>query len=75
MMDHVSKTLHFKVFCLEQYKNEHNMKGADAMQLFKRYGVLKYLGSCYDMLHSHGAGYLVQIIDEFIEVRREKAAS
>ena len=75
MLDHVSKTLHFKVFCLEQYKNEHRMKGVDVMRLFKQYGVFEYLGDHYNVLHSLGAGYLVQDIDEFIQVRREKAAS
>jgi len=70
-----SKTLHFKVFCLEQYKNEHRMKGVDAMRLFKQYGVLEYLGKHYDILHTFGAQYLVHDIDEFIQIRREKAAS
>jgi len=70
-----SKILRFKVFCLENYKNKHRMKGADAMRLFKQYGVLGYLGSCYDMLHSFGAKYLVQDIDEFIRIRQKKAKS
>jgi len=70
-----SKTLHFKVFCLEEYKNKHRMKGADTMRLFKQYGVLEYLGRHYDILHTFGAQYLVQDIGEFIRVRRKKVAS
>ena len=68
----MSKALPFKVFCIEQYKTEHRMKGAEVVRLFKQYGVLKYIGSCYDVLHSCGAKYIVQCIDEFIRVRQEK---
>ena len=50
------------------------MKGKDAFRLFKEYGVLDYLGSFYDVLHSFGHQYLVQEIDEFIEVRRKHPA-
>jgi len=69
----MSNTAHFKVFCLERYKSEHNMKGKDAFLLFKKYGVLDYLGEFFDELHSYGHQYLVQDIDEFIEVRRKSA--
>jgi len=46
------------------------MKGRDAFNLFKQYGVLEYIGSFYDVLHSYGHQYIVQDIDEFIAVRR-----
>ena len=75
MMDHVSKTLHFKVFCLEQYKNEYRMTGADAVRLFKQYGVFDYLGKCYNVLHSFGAQYLVQDIHGFIRIRQKNVVS
>ena len=65
----MAEIIKFKVFCLEQYKNKHNMDGKDTLNLFKKYGVLEYLGAFYDVLHSYGAGYLVQDIDEFIRVR------
>jgi len=66
----MSNTADFKVFCLERYKCEHNMKGKDTFRLFKEYGVLDYLGSFYDVLHSFGDKYLVEDIDLFIEARR-----
>ena len=66
----MSETAHFKVFCLERYKSEHKMKGKDAIFLFKKYGVLDYLGSFYDILHTFGEKYIVQDIDLFIEARR-----
>ena len=66
----MNKTAHFKVFCLERYKSEHNLSGKDAFRLFKEYGVLEYLGSFYDVLHSFGDKYIVQDIDLFIEARK-----
>lgn len=71
----MSDTAHFKVFCLERYKSEHKMNGKDAFRLFKDYGVLDYLGEFYDVLHSYGHQYLIQDIDEFIEVRRTPAVT
>ena len=66
----MSDTAHFKVFCLERYKSEHHMKGHDAFRLFKEYGVLDYLDSFYDVLHTFGDKYIVSDIDEFIAVRQ-----
>jgi len=68
------ETVNFKAWCLEQYKYEHNMSGADTLDLFKKYGVFDYLEKFYDTLHTFGMQYLVQEIDEFIEVRRTQPA-
>lgn len=66
----MSETLKFKTFCLEQYKQEHGITGAEAMMRFKSYGVLDYLSSFYDVLHTTGAKYIVNDIDLFIEARQ-----
>ena len=68
----MSETTQFKVFCLEQYKNEHGLNGRDAMRLFKQYDVLNYISSFYDILHSYGGKYIVQDIDLFILSRQEE---
>jgi uncharacterized protein YneR len=60
----------FKAFCLERYKYEHNLNGKDAIRLFKRYGVMDYISSFYDVLHTFGDKYIVQDIDLFIEARQ-----
>ena len=60
----------FKAFCIERYKYEHRMKGKDTLRLFKQYGVLDYIGSFYDVLHSFGDKYIVADIDEFISSRQ-----
>jgi hypothetical protein len=66
----MSDTAHFKVFCLERYKSEHDIKGKEAFFLFKEYGVLDYLNSFYDVLHTFGDKYLVEDIDLFIKARQ-----
>ena len=48
----MSKTLEFKAFCFEAYRAEKKLTGREAMNLFKKYGVLDYLGACYDVLES-----------------------
>ncbi len=66
----MSKTLEFKVFCFESYRSEKKMTGRETMQLFKKYGVLDYLETCYNVLHTTGRAYIVEDIDIFIEARK-----
>jgi len=60
----------FKAFCLERYKYEHNMSGRDAIRLFMQYGVMNYIESFYDVLHTFGDKYLVEDINLFIKARQ-----
>ena len=62
----------FKAFCIERYKYSHNLKGKEVLRLFKQYGVMDYLGSFYDVLHTFGDKYIVADIDEFMAVRQGK---
>ena len=57
----------FKAFCLERYKYAHNLRGSEALNLFKQYGVMEYIDSFYDVLHTFGDKYIVANIHEFIE--------
>lgn len=66
----MSKTLEFKVFCFEAYRAEKKLTGRETMSLFKKYGVLDYLGACYNVLHTTGREYIVEDIDGFINDRR-----
>lgn len=67
----MSKTLEFKAFCFEAYRSEKKLTGREAMTLFKKYGVLDYLGMCYDVLHTTGRQYIIEDIDLFIKARAE----
>ncbi len=66
----MSKTLEFKVFCFEAYRIEKKLTGKQTIELFKKYGVLDYLETCYDVLHTTGRDYIIQDIDIFIEKRK-----
>lgn len=68
----MSRTLEFKVFCFEAYRAEKKLTGYQAMELFKKYDILKYLGECYDVLHSTGRQYIIEDIDLFIKARSNK---
>ena len=65
----MSAILDFKIFCVERYKSEHNLEGAETFRLFNEYKVLDYLSKVYDTLHTQGEDYIVGSIDEYIEVR------
>ena len=65
----MSAILQFKVFCLENFRSEHNLSGAEALRIFKEYEVLDFLADAYTPLHTQGESYIVGSIDEYIEVR------
>ena len=60
----------FKAFCLERYKYAHNLSGREVLSLFLKYGVMDYIGSFYDVLHTFGDKYIVADIEEYIAVRQ-----
>ena len=59
----------FIIFCLESYKFKHGINGVDAHDIFSKYGVYDYLYNGYDMLHTLGEEYLINDIDDFLEIR------
>jgi hypothetical protein len=46
------------------------LTGRETMLLFKKYGVLDYLGTCFDVLHTLGRDYIIEDIDMFISARQ-----
>lgn len=63
---------YFVSFCIEQYKNEKHLSGTEAMLLLDKYKVLDYLSEHYDVLHTQGRQWIMEDIDEFIRIRKEK---
>ena len=68
----MTKTLEFKAFCFEAYRADKKLSGRETIKLFKEYGVLDYLDTCFDVLHSTGRAYIVEDIDMFIAARKNK---
>ena len=61
----------FLAFCIEQYKQRHNLTGEQSMQTLDKYGVLEYLESAYEPLHTQSAQWIMEDIDEFINKRKQ----
>lgn len=63
---------YFISFCVEQYKTEKRLTGAEALSLLSSYGVLKYLNEHYEILHTQSRQWIMADIDEFIQFRKTK---
>lgn len=62
----------FVAFCIEEYGATKGMGGEQVLRLFTQYGVTDYLSECYESLHTQGRQWLMEEIDEFIEIRQDK---
>lgn len=62
---------YFLSFCIEQYKNEKGISGAEAVRLLQEYDVLEYLKEHFEVLHTQSKQWLLADIDEFIKLRKE----
>lgn len=64
----------FVAFCIEEYKAAKGMTGEQVLDLFLQYGVTDYLSKCFEPLHTQSRQWLIEDIDEFIEIRKNKEA-
>jgi len=63
---------YFLSFCIEQYKNAKHLTGTEAMRQLDAYHVLDYLAEHYEILHTQSRQWILEDIDEFIRLRKEK---
>lgn len=63
---------YFLSFCIEQYKNAKHLTGTEAMRQLDAFGVLDYLAEHYEILHTQSRQWILEDIDEFIRLRKEK---
>ncbi len=64
----------FVAFCIEEYGAAKGMNGEQVLDLFSKYGLVDYLSEFYDVLHTQSRQWLIEEIDEFIEIRKKKEA-
>lgn len=64
----------FVTFCIEEYGVAKGMTGEQVFDLFTQYGVTDYLSQFFEPLHTQGCQWLMEEIDEFIEIRKHKEA-
>lgn len=67
----MSKTLEFKAFCFEAYRIAKKLSGRETMMIFKKYNILDYLGTCYNVMHTTSRDYIIEDIDIFINARKK----
>ena len=62
----------FVAFCIEEYGAAKKMSGEQVLDLFSKDGLVDYLSEFYEVLHTQGRQWLIEEIDEFIEIRKKK---
>ena len=59
----------FVAFAIEQYKHRKGISGERAMEILSEAEVLEHLAEYYDVMHQHGAEWLMEEIDSLVERR------
>lgn len=62
----MSREGEFFIFCLELYRHAKSMSGAEAHDLFTKWGVREYVLKHFESLHTTGNRYIIEDIDEFL---------
>ena len=57
----------FIAFAIEQYKHYKGISGERAMEILSDAGALEHLAEFYDVMHQHGAKWLMEELDEMVE--------
>ena len=71
-MTGITTEVWFLAFCVEIYKTAKEISGQVAYKYLRRTGATKYIIECCDALHTTGAEYIVDSIDDFIENNHER---
>lgn len=61
---------YFLAFCIEQYKTQKCMDGADVATLFFERGVAGYLMDNFEVLHTQSRQWLMEEIDNYLKNNR-----
>ncbi len=64
--------VYFVSFCLEQYRTSKKISAEEAVRMFDKYGVMEYLRDCFEVLHTQSRQWILEEIDEFIDIRRKE---
>ena len=64
------KTLLFKVFCLENYKNSKKLSPEETLLLFSKYHVFDFLEETFEMLHTQDNEYILDTITTYIHKKK-----
>ena len=62
----------FFTYTLEMYARNKRIGGLQTLAIFKEYDVDEYLLNHYDLLHTQGTSYVIDMIDRFIQRRKKR---
>ncbi len=57
----------FVAFAIEQYKHHKGISGEEAMEILSKAGALEHIAEFYDIMHQHGAKWLMEELDDMVE--------
>ena len=57
----------FLASCIELYKDEKSLSGAEAYSYLQKTGAIKFIIECWDGLHMTSPQYIIDSIDEYIK--------
>ena len=61
---------YFLSFCIEQYIMAKGIDGAEVIKTFAKFDVFDYLNNHFEILHTQSRQWILEDIDEYIEVRK-----
>lgn len=61
---------YFLSFCIEQYKKAKGIDGAEVIKTFAKFDIFDYLNNHFEILHTQSRQWILEDIDEYIEVRK-----
>ena len=67
----MSKETTFLIYCMERYRYDKGLSGADVAKIFDRYGIYEYVTKYFEVLHTMGDEYIVEDIDNYISSKTE----
>lgn len=65
--NHNDDIAYFIAFCVEIYKNAHNISGAETSIVFAEHGVMEYLSENFEVLHTQSPGWILAEIEDYIK--------
>ena len=65
-----TKILLFKMFCIENYREEKKQSAEETLLLFSDYGVFDFLDETFEMLHTQDPEYILDTITTYINKRK-----
>ncbi|MCQ2525087.1 MAG: DUF3791 domain-containing protein [Lachnospiraceae bacterium] len=62
----MSKEATFLIYCMERYRYNKSLSGAEVSETFDKYNVYDYILSFFESLHTMGEPLIIQDIDNYI---------